>query len=447
MNVRTLESVINTINDIAWGRPLITFIVLVGIFATLMLKFVQVRYFTTAWRMVLAPRERTKAVAATMSPFQAFLNALSASIGNGSLSGMATALYSGGPGAAFWVLVMGFFGLALRFSEVYLSTAESQLSSSGDGSLGGPMIYLRRVPGRSFLPFTYALFCLLLSLFSGNAMQCNSIRIGAEKMLNIDARIIAIVLFSFVLYIMLGGAQRIIKVSDTIVPFKVGFFFVSAFLVLAYHWHALIPAFKLMLVGAFTPQALAGGVLGYTIQDAIRFGMARSANATEAGLGTAGVLFGSTGGENPVRNGIISMVATFISYYLVCFIIMLCIIASGVWNTGLTSTALTISAFQTVYGTWGSWIVTGLSVIFGIGVLVAYAYIGRECWRFLTNGRWLGAYSALYCATALYGALAHSTVVWNAIDIVNAGLMAINLYAIVYLMPTIVKGLRAFERA
>jgi AGCS family alanine or glycine:cation symporter len=277
-------------------------------------------------------------------------------------------------------------------------------------------------------------------------MQCNSIRVGLEKMVNVDARIVAAILFAGVVYIMLGGAKRIVKVSDAIVPFKVGLFFVTAFIALVYHWQTLLPALKTMLVGAFNPQALLGGLAGFTVQDAIRFGMSRSLNATEAGLGTAGVLFGSTGSKYPVRDGILSMVATFISYYLVCFVIMWLIIASGVWNSGLTSTALTISAFQTVFGRWGGWVVTGLSIIFGLGVLVAYAYIGRECWRFLTGNRWLGVYSTLYCLMALYGTLAQVGVVWGAIDMVNAGMMAINLFAIAWLLPEIKRGLDRYKK-
>lgn len=443
MNVDFLGKFISAFNNIAWGWPLIIFVLLVGAIAMVTLNFVQFRYFIAAWRALFSPSK--EAATTDMSPFQAFINALSASIGNGSLAGMATAIYSGGPGAAFWVFVLGIFSLAIRFSEVYLSTVTAEAAKGS--SLGGPMVYLRQVPGGSFLPVIYAVFCLILSMVGGNAMQCNSIRVGLEKMTNMDSRIIAAILFAGVVYIMAGGARRIVRASEAIIPFKVGLFFISAFIVLVYHWQSLIPALSLMVTGAFNPKALMGALIGYTVQDAIRFGMSRSLNATEAGLGTAGVLFGSTGSKDPVGNGILSMVATFISYYLVCFVIMWIIIASGVWNSGLTSTALTIAAFQTAFGAWGGWVVTLLSVIFGLGVLVAYAYIGRECWRFLTGSRWLTLYTTLYCFMALYGALAQVGVVWDAIDMANAGMMAINLFAILWLLPEIRRGLQAYQRA
>lgn len=439
-----IESFIARVNAFIWSWPLIIFLLAVGILATLQLRFLQLRYFGRSWRLIFDPANREKKVGAEISPLQAFVNVLSVSMGNGSLAGMATALYSGGPGAAFWVFVVGFLALIIRFCEVYLS--DMQTEKIHGTVLGGPMIYLRKVPAGNFLAYLYAFFLVLLAFFMGSSMQTNSIRVGIEAMTGISPYFVAGGVALFMSYLLIGGAKRILKVSDIIVPFKVGLFFISAAYVVLYHWRSIIPALKLMVTGAFNPQAIVGGVMGYSVLSALRFGIARSSNATEAGLGTASVLFGSTGRQRPLESGLIGMVSTFVSQYLVCFVLMLIIIASGVWNNGQTSTALTISAFQTAFGTWGGWIVASLSVIFGMGVLVSYAFLGREAWKFLTGGRWLALYSLFYGLFAVGGTLAKVGIVWEFADFINAGLMAINLFAILWLLPEIKRGVQAYER-
>lgn len=439
-----LDALVSEIGAWVWGWPLVLFVGGTGIYMTVAFRGLQFRYFLRAWKYVLFPEKGEHEGENYITPFQAFVNTLSASIGNGSAAGMATAMYSGGPGAAFWIFVLGFFNMAIRFAEVCASTSITDESAMG-ALRGGPMVYLRLVRGGSFLPALYAGFALALSFITGNAMQCNSMRLGIERMTGVEAPYIALLLFSFLLYVMLGGAQRIIRVSDKIVPVKVGLFFVATLMVLGYHWASIIPALMLIIKSAFTLKAVAGGVAGHTMQEAIRFGMSRSLNATESGLGTAGILFGATGSKHPVRSGIMSMVSTFISNHLVCFMLMLVYVASGVWDSGLTSTPLTIAAYTTVFGDLGGWIVTFLSITFGMGVLVAYAFIGRECWMFLTGGRYEWLYTAIYCFMALFGALSQVSLIWNMTDLINAGLVTINLYGLLYVLPRLRRSLQDYE--
>ena len=172
-----------------------------------------------------------------------------------------------------------------------------------------------------------------------------------------------------------------------IVPLKVGLFFVSAVMILMFHYQSIIPALKLLLIADST-AAFAGGIAGFTIQQAMQYGILRSINATESGLGTAAILFGSTGSVHPVRDGIMAMATSLVSA-LVCFTVSLCIVASGVWNSGATSTALTIAAYQSVFGSIGGWLVTFLSTAFGIGVMVSYAYITKAAWDTITGNRFV----------------------------------------------------------
>ncbi len=426
------------LNDVVWGWPLVIFILSAGFVITCCLNFVQFRYFFKSWKLLLAPEQGS--APADMTPFQAFLNALSASVGNGSIAGMATAIYSGGPGATLWIFLFGFIGMAIRYAEAYLSTLFGSKHFSG-GIVGGPMIYLSKVRGGAYLPYIYAAFCFMLSLASGSAMQANSITMGLVRITPLSSLAIALGLFAFMVYVMLGGAQRIVWVSDRIVPIKVGVFFISALCVLGYHYQAIIPSLFLIINAAFSTKAIMGGVFGYTMQQAIRFGVARILNASETGLGTAAVLFGGSSSVNPVNDGILSMLSSFISANLVCTLVAFMIVASGVWNNGQTSLDLTISAYETVFGVFGGWVVTFLAISFGLGVLVTYAYIARSCWLFITGGRFVGIYTIIFCLVTFLGALARVDLVFNSIDLVVAGLTVCNLYGILMLLLRIRKGL------
>ena len=441
-----LELYISNIGTFIWGWPLILAFIGVGIFATLMLDFVQFRYFVTSFKLVLFPDKSEKTShGATMTPFQAFMNALGTSTGNGSIAGMATAVYAGGPGAAFWVLVSGIFALALRFSEVYLGTFLIG-KKTFNGAKGGPMVYLTLVPGGKFLPFVFMFFMLLYGLSSGNAMQTNSMGLGIFTTWGVSPWITAFVLLAFLAYVILGGADRVLKISDKLVPFKVGVFFLASFIVLIYHYASLWPAIKLIFESAFSIKALGGALTGVTIQAAIRNGLSRSLNAHEAGLGVAPIFFGESGTKKPIETSILSMVGAFISTYLVCFIVALSVVASGVWSSGLSSTALTVSAFNTVFGNYGGWVVTFCSASFGLGVLVAFSLVAKESWSFLTGGRWLLLFNIIYCLIAFGGTLAKVDLIWAVNDVVNGLMLLINLYAITWLMPIIRKAVLEYNK-
>jgi len=252
--------------------------------------------------------------------------------------------------------------------------------------------------------------------------------------------VIALVILVFILYVVQGGASRIMQAAEKIIPIKVGLFFGSSSIVLLYHYQTIGSALKLIVMSALTPEAAFGGAVGFTVQQAMRYGMGRSIMSTESGVGTAAVFFGATGDNSPIKSGIISMLSAFIST-TVCFLVALCIVASGVWNSGLTSTPLTIAAFQTVFGSLGGWIVTFLSVSFGMGVMVVFAYLAREAWYFLTGGKYTQLFNVLYCAIAFGGAFINVHVLWAVCDVVNAVMLLINLFGILYLIPVIQKGL------
>lgn len=439
MHTLDLAAYITYIGNAIWGWPLILFILSAGIIMTFYTKAIQIGSFIAMWKLIFVPQGQAGASAeAYITPLQALLNTLNASIGNGSLAGMATAMYAGGPGAAFWIFIMGFLGMAIRFVEVYASTTITETSATG-ALRGGPMIYLKKVPFGNILPTLYAFFCLFFAFIVGNGMQCNSMADSIVSITPLNHYMAGGALFLLLLYIMLGGAQRIIAFSDALAPLKVGLFFIATLIVFFYNISALGYALNLIVTAAFTPTALGSGLLGYSVQNAIRFGMARSINATEAGVGTAAILFGSTLSKDPFKSSVMSMASAFISNYLVCFMLMLVFIMSGTWNSGLEGIKMTILTYESTFGIAGGWMIAILSILFGVGCVVAYAYIGRECWSYITKGKYLSLYTVLYCVTALLGSLSRVDIVWKATDLIVAALIIINIYGLICLLPRLFK--------
>lgn len=443
---------VGVLNVIFSWSSLFAIVIAVSALCTIALRFIQLRYLGYAFKQVFMPEKPaagTQKNGSDMTPMEAFINTLSTNLGNGAIAGTATAIAAGGPGAALWIMVFGVLLMAVRFAEVFLSLHFAALAPANT-VLGGPMLYLRNAIGGKYLTLVYGVLCYVFSLIGGCALQTNSMTSSLVTTTQgtpfaLSAYVCALLLTAFTAYILLGGSERIVAASNKIVPIKVITFFGAAIAVLAYHYQNLIPALKLIFVGAFTPQALMGGALGITVQLAIRYGMMRAIFATESGLGTSAILFGRTGSKEPVKDSIVAMLSTLISAF-VCFIVALCIVASGVWNSGLNGAPLTAASFSTVFGAFGHYVVTFLSVTFGMGVMVSYAYISKESWLALTNGRFGFVYIPLYCLAAFIGSIISVETLWNFSDLPMAVMLLVNLIGVVYLLPIIVRAVAQFKK-
>lgn len=429
-----IQQYIMIVRDAIWSVPFLGFIVAVGCLLTIALRFVQFRCFFKSWQLVLGGDKSAGKGKGDMSPLQAFMNALNVSIGNGALAGMATAVYMGGPGTVFWMFMVGLVGMALRFAEVFLGVSFS-MSRGSAARLGGPFLYINQLPFGIALAYTYAIACFLYGMMSGNAMQCNSIATALNQSASIPVIATALGLGLFVLYVLLGGAKRIVKISDFIVPFKVGLFFSSMLIVLMYYYAALPDAFRLIMQSAFEPGAVAGCALGICLQRVIAVSVSRTINASESGLGTAAIFYGNTGSTQPLNDGMSSMLSTFISNNLVSCMVALTMIVSGVWNGGLDGAAMVVEAYKTVFGVWGGVIVSALSISFGLGVFVAYGYITRQCWLYLTHGKFEKLFVAIFACVSVIGSTMSVQAVWALVDIGVAACLFINLLALLYLIP------------
>ncbi|KKQ20175.1 MAG: Sodium:alanine symporter [candidate division TM6 bacterium GW2011_GWA2_36_9] len=410
-----INSLIILLKNYLWGWPLLLIIMGVGILATLATNFVQVRYFFTAWRLLLFPKKSELGAqkGAALTPFQAFLGALGTSVGNGNIAGIATAIAYGGPGAGVWILFAGFIaGLLLLILNLVtrgrgMGLGDAKLAIVGGLILGWPgsVVWL-------FLSF------IIGAIFGIFLLVTRRVTLG----------------------------RQILRFSDILTPFKVLVFFVSAIIVLTYHYQMIVPTLKLIFSSAFSYQAVAGGAAGFTLQQIIKNGFARTFNSTEAGFGVAASFFGASGSQKPVNDSIISMIGVFISTCFVCFLVAMVVVASGVWNNGAIGSALAVSAYQTVFGSYGGWVVTFVAASFGLGVMVAFLFIGKTGFFFLTNGRGEKWFYIIFCIVAFLGTKTKVEMIWDINDLVNGILLLINLYAIVFFMPLLHKAIVNYKR-
>ena len=435
---------LSNFSDLVWSMPFLLFFFGVCIFMTVYLNFVQFSYFTSSVKMIFgAQKSDDVSGEETLTPFQAFMNTLGGNIGNGSLAGIPVAIAVGGPGAIFWLLLMSTFSVALRFAEVYLATNYSPQSTL---EKSGPMYYLSLLPGGNIWSFLFAVFGFGFMITGGNLIQCNAVSIALQRSWQIPPYMTACGIFIFIGYVVLGGSSRIVKLLDKLVPVKVYGFLISAIIVLTYHVASIPHALYQIVFFAFKPEAFLGGILGITLQTTMALGLQRGINASEAGLGTAAVTFGTTKGQNPVDSGILSMLSVYINTHIVCFLVALCVLVSGAYTTGETSTALLISSYETVFGLAAGWIVSILVIMFATSVVIAYAYNAKICWQYLTKNRFSSAYTILYIFCAAYGAMMTPGMILSVNNLVTAGLFLVNTLGLLYFAPKIRASLLNYKK-
>jgi AGCS family alanine or glycine:cation symporter len=441
--IMDILALFSDLSNAAWALPVLGLFFCVCVFMTLQLDFVQIRHFAEAIRLIFKPRAVSASSSSGLTPFQAFMNTLGGNIGNGSLTNVPVAIVAGGPGAIFWLLVMSTLAISLRFAEVFLS---SHFAEKATPSKNGPMLYISQLPLGLLWAKVFTLFGFAFMIVGGNMIQCNAVGGALARAWNINVQTTAIVLGVLVAYIVLGGAKRIVKSLDKLVPIKVFGFLFTALIVVLYHWASIPQAFSLIYQSAFNPQAFLGGTLGFAWQQMIQYGFMAGTNTGESGLGTAAIAFGLSKGQNPVKNGIMSMLAVYINTHIICLLIALCVLGSGVANNGETSIMLLVSAYETVFGPVGGWIVSGLSVLFATSAVVAFAYIARECWESLFKGHLSFGFPIFYVICAVFGTLLNIKNLIGLCSLAAAGMFWINVAALLWFSKTIRSNLLAYEK-
>lgn len=424
------------IADNIWWPAVIALLVLSGVYLSIQTGFIQFRRLGLAIRFMLRGRNKAEMEGHTgdITPFQALTTALAATVGNGNIAGVATAIASGGPGAPFWMWITALFGMATKYTEGMLGLKFRVKSADGTFS-GGAMYYLRNGLKRKGLGKALALwFSLAVILMatggSGNMAQSNSIALALKSDFNIPFFITGIGLALLVGLVIIGGLKRIAAVAEKLVPGMIVVYMGCGIYVVLTNIGIVPDILMVVLRSALTNEAVVGGFLGHTVKEAIRFGVARGTLSNESGIGSCSIPAAAAKGNEAAAQGMVAMLGTFIDTIIVCSMTTFVILASNLHPsiTGLTSTELTKSAFAVGLGTsLGGWIVSISSFLFGYTTLIGWSYYGEQGARYLWGQRIVMPYRYVFCIFVFFGSVLQGKylqIVWNLGDIGNA-LMAI----------------------
>ncbi len=432
-----LKEFLGSISGFVWGPVMLALLLGTGIYLTAGLRGMPIRRIGYGFRQMFRGRHAAKEERGDITPFQALATALSATIGTGNIAGVATAIALGGPGAIFWMWLTALVGMATKYSEAVLAVRYREVDERGR-YVGGPMYYIKNGMGAKWkwLGAAFALFAMIAAFGIGNTVQANSVADVLESNLSIPDWATGLALSVIVFVVIIGGIRRIAHLAEYLVP-SMAILYVGVALVIILMNIGDVPAALAQIVSdAFTGTAATGGFAGAAVWAAIRFGVARGIFSNEAGLGSAPIAHAAARTNDPVRQGTIAMLGTFIDTIIICTMTALVIVLSGVWTTGESGAALTSSAFAASLG-GGNWVVTAGLVLFAFTTMIAWSYYGERAAEYLFGVRVIKPYRYVWVVALFIGAIANLEIIWLIADILNA-LMAIpNLIALIALSGTV----------
>jgi AGCS family alanine or glycine:cation symporter len=435
-----INTLVNQLNGVVWGPPMLVLILGTGLFLMLRLKFMPLTKIGAGFKLMWQGRKKGDAESGEISPFQALMTCLAATVGTGNIAGVATAIFLGGPGALFWMWCTALVGMATKYCEVVLAVHYREKDDRGE-HVGGPMYAIKNGLGKKWLWLgtAFAIFGGFAGFGIGNMVQVNSMAAALQTTFNIPLWLTGLVTMLFVGMVILGGIKRIGKVAATLVPFMCVDYIIAAMVVLVVNAAEIPAAFEMIFIDAFTPIAATGGFAGAAVMAAIRFGVARGIFSNEAGLGTAGIAQAAGTTNSPVRSGMIGMLGTFIDTIIICSMTGLAIITSGVWTSGVSGAALSAAAFEQAMPGVGGYILTIALVVFAFTTILGWSYFGEKCWEYMVGTKAILPFRILWVLAVPFGAIAQLDFAWLVADTLN-GLMAIpNLLSLLLLSPIVVK--------
>ncbi|PIE22686.1 MAG: sodium:alanine symporter family protein [Planctomycetota bacterium] len=440
---------LKSINDFMWGPVTVWLLVGTGVLVAIMVRFIQVRTFVYAWRLISGkfdnPRDDGE-----VTHFQALSTALSATIGTGNIAGVGTAIALGGPGAVFWMWVTAFFGMGLKYAECLLALNFRTIHE--DGSVGaGPMHYLEKGLGKKWLGVAFAIFAAIASFGIGNMVQANSVAEPLKTAFGVPKIATGIVMGILCFMVIVGGIKRIGAFSSKVVPLMAVFYILSVTVIILTHLDKVFPAFGVIFSDAFTGTAATGGFAGAVVAQAIRYGVARGVFSNEAGLGSAPIAHGAAQTEEPVREGLVAMLGPFIDTITICTMTALAIIMTDAYTLvgpsggGLSGSDLTAKAFSLGLPFSGGDYIVSISIIFfAFSTIIGWSYYGDRCVDYLFGHRWVKRYKIFFCIIIPVGATIKLSTVWAISDIFNALMAWPNLVGILFLSPFVVKKTKEY---
>ena len=426
-----LGSTIQAVADALFMPWVIGVLLLAGVWLTLRTGAVQLRRFAEAWKVAFVSRGSGETGALT--PFQAFMTALGASIGTGNIAGVATAIVSGGPGALFWIWVYGFVAMAIKFGEATLGVSFRE--PRGNTVLSGPMYYLRDGLKSPALAWTFALVAAVAALTTTPFTQPNSIALVVNSVFGVPKVAIGIVIAVLTWLVIIGGIKSIGRAAEKLSPLKVGLYLAGGLIVILLNAARIPGVLALVFREALTTQS----ALGFGLFVAMRYGIARGIYANEAGYGTAAVAYGTAQSTQPVQQGLNAIIEVFTVSFVTSSISALTILLTGVAGSGVTSSAAVAAAFNSSMPVVGGWIVAFCVFLFGYTTLIGWAYYGEQFFEYILGRKVTVPYRWIYCILIPFGAVTRVEVVWAWGDLMNALQVFPNLIGVIGLSGIVAK--------
>ncbi len=436
-----------------WGTWMIFLLLGTGLLLSFRTRFIQFRRLVTSLKQMFRGafrKDKSEKEKGDIRPFQALSTALSGTVGNGNIAGVASAIFLGGPGAIVWMWFSAFVGMSTKFCEAVLAIKYREVEEDGTMA-GGPMYYLKNGLKNKHLGKILAGIFAGVGAFSclfgtGNMVQSNSMALAFNSEFNIPFWLTGIVITILAGLVIIGGIKRIGAVTEKLVPTMIILYFLGAIVVIFANYVNIPAAFSLIFRSAFTGKAAAGGFMGAMIREVIRRGVSRGLLSNEAGMGSAPIAYSAAKAKSPVSMGIIAIAEVFIDTIIVCTLTALVIILSGQWNSGLDSAALTASSFNTVIPRGGLIVAMG-SALFGFSTLIAWAYYGEQCLEYIFGLKITKIYRIVFVCLTFIGAILQQKnliIVWNVGDIANALMSIPNLIALLLLSGVIARATKEF---
>lgn len=433
-----IKELVSQLNGLVWGPYMLVLILGTGVILMLGLQFMPILRLGYGFRQLWKGRDSTED--GDITPFNALMTSLSATIGTGNIAGVATAIALGGPGALFWMWCTALVGMATKYSEAVLAVKYREVDEEGN-HIGGPMFYIKNGLGEKWkwLGAAFAVFGTLAGFGIGNMVQANSVADVLNSKLSIDPVVTGLVLAVLAALVLLGGIQRIAQVVGKLVPLMALTYLVIGLVILGMNATEIPGAIAFIVESAFNPVAATGGFAGAAVWAAIRFGVARGVFSNEAGLGSAPIAHAAAKTNNAVRQGTIAMLGTFIDTLVICSITGLVIVISGAWTTGENGAPLSAMAFDQMLPGIGSYVVTFGLAIFAFTTLLGWSVYGERCAEYLFGVKSIKPFRMLWIIAVPVGATLKLEFVWLVADTLN-GLMALpNLIALLLLSPVVFK--------
>ena len=437
---------INWLDDFIWGIPMIVLLLGTHLFMTVRTGFIQRKLFTGIRLSVTKDPDSPGDV----SQFQALTTALASTIGTGNIIGVGTAIFLGGPGAVFWCWIAGVFGIATKYAESLI--AVKYRVRTRDGKMqGGAMYALERGLNLKWLGVAFALLATIASFGIGCGTQINAIAEVIENNVPFHIPPIAIGIVGGILtaVVIIGGIQSIASVCEKLVPFMAIFYVLGCIIILGINFDTLLPAIGAILRLAFTPGAVAGGLVGQGLLIALRFGVARGLFSNESGMGSAPLVASAAQTRNPVRQALVSSTGTFWDTVVVCLMTGLVLVTTIMKNPSINMDMvadggqLTTLAFSQIPVLGPIILVVGI-ITFAWSTILGWSYYGERCAQYLWGKKSLLPYKLIFVAVVVVGPVLALDLVWTIADILNA-LMAIpNLIAVLLLSGVIAKETRHY---